>query len=160
MEALLILAIVGGPLLLGFAGGRYAESRHYASLRQREAATLHVPVVTFRRLAGDRRVAAATLATGSVVVSVDHFKRFLTAFRKVFGGELHAYASLIDRGRREAVLRMKESCPEADLFLNCRLETASISKGQGDAVACVEVLAYGTAIRFAAEDAVRSETAG
>ena len=66
----------------------------------------------------------------------------------VFGGEMKSYSSIIDRGRREAILRMKESCPDADLFLNCRLETSSISKGKGKVVGCAEVLAYATAVRF------------
>ena len=66
----------------------------------------------------------------------------------VFGGEMKSYSSVIDRGRREAILRMKEASPEADLFLNCRLETSSVSKGQGKAVGCAEVLAYATAVRF------------
>jgi len=55
---------------------------------------------------------------------------------------------LIDRGRREALLRMKEWAPDADVFLNCRLETASISKGEGKAIGCVEVIAYATAVKY------------
>ncbi|MCP5521530.1 MAG: heavy metal-binding domain-containing protein [Verrucomicrobiales bacterium] len=157
MESLFGLFVVVVLLVVGFSFGRLAESRHYASIKQREADTLNVPAVTCRRWELERPIAEASLAVGSVVVSVDYFKRFLTGLRKVFGGELHSYASLIDRGRREALLRMKESCPDAHLFLNCRLETSSISKGQGDSVACVEVLAYGTAIRFADGDAVRSQ---
>ncbi len=90
------------------------------------------------------------MALGSVVVSVDHYKRFLAGFRMIFGGEMHSYCSLIDRGRREALLRMRESFREADLFLNCRLETASISKGQGKATGTVEVVAYATGIKFQA----------
>jgi uncharacterized protein YbjQ (UPF0145 family) len=145
-------------LALGFGVGRYLEARHYRSIREREAANLQVPVVTFDTLEPGRPVAEARLAVGSVVVSVDYYKRFLTGFRKVFGGELYSYASLIDRGRREAILRMRESCRDADLFLNCRLETSSISKGGRDRIGCVEVIAYSTAVRFA--DEVRPETAG
>ena len=85
---------------------------------------------------------------GVVVVSIDYYKRFLMGFRKIFGGELRSYSPLIDRGRRESLLRMKESCPDADLFLNCRLETSTISSGKGKAVGCVEVVAYSTAIKF------------
>ena len=44
---------------------------------------------------------------------------------------------------------MKESCPSADLFLNCRIETSTISNGRGDATGTIEVLAYGTAVTFA-----------
>ena len=93
-------------------------------------------------------IESAELVTGSVVISVDHFKRWLSKFRKIFGGEMKSYVSVIDRGRREAVLRMKEAQPDADIFLNCRLETSTISNGRGKAVGCAEVVAYSTAIRF------------
>jgi uncharacterized protein YbjQ (UPF0145 family) len=71
------------------------------------------------------------------------------AFRRIFGGESYAYATVIDRGRREAILRMKESTPGAHLFLNARLETSTISNGRGKAVGTAEVIAYATAVTFA-----------
>ena len=61
---------------------------------------------------------------------------------------MQSYASVIERGRREALLRMQESAPGADLFINCRIETSTISNGEGKAVGCAEVVAYATAIRF------------
>ena len=85
-----------------------------------------------------------------MVISVDYFKRFLMNFRRIFGGEIKSYSPLLDRGRREALLRMKESHPHADLYLNCRLETSAISNGKGKTTGCVEILAYCTAIKFAA----------
>ena len=96
-----------------------------------------------------RPIAQVALTTGSVVVSVDHYKRVLMVFRQIFGGEIRSYASLIDRGRREAMLRMKESSPGADMFLNCRIETSTISNGKGQATGTIEILAYGTAVTFA-----------
>ena len=135
-------------LVLGFVVGKVTEHRHYRSIRARERRFLSVPVISTKTLDDPRPVAEARLVLGSVVVSVDYYKRFLSTFRNLFGGELRSYASLIDRGRREALLRMRESQPTADLFLNCRLETASISKGQGKATGTVEVIAYATAITF------------
>ena len=135
-------------LVLGYAAGKIAESRHYRRIREREQRHLKTPAVTWKTLVDERPVKSVRLAAGSVVVSVDYYKRFLTAFRRIFGGEIRAYAPLLDRGRREAILRMKESCPEADMFLNCRVETSTISSGSGKATGCVEVLAYGTAVGF------------
>lgn len=89
------------------------------------------------------------LVYGSVVVSVDYFKRVLMAFRQIFGGEIKSYAPLLDRGRREALLRMKEAAPDADIFVNCRLETSSIANSnRQNSLSCVEIIAYGTAIRY------------
>ena len=135
-------------LLFAYFTGKIAEKRHYATIHERERHWLSIPATTGKHLPNLTTIASADLVVGSVVVSVDHFKRFLSTFRMVFGGEMKSYSSIIDRGRREAILRMKESCPDADLFLNCRLETSSISKGKGKVVGCAEVLAYATAVRF------------
>ena len=88
------------------------------------------------------------LVLGSVTISVDYFKRFLAALHNFFGGRVTSYEILLDRARREALLRMKESAAEqnATLGLNIKYETASIYKGNGKSVGSVEVLAYGTAM--------------
>ncbi len=59
-----------------------------------------------------------------------------------------SYESLIDRARREAVLRMKQEAKRlnADYVFNIKMETSSISKGSENSIGSVEVLAYGTAI--------------
>ncbi len=148
-----IIAIVASIffVLLGYVAGRWAENRHYTSIRGRERGFLTIPAVTAHTLDDPRPVVDSRLAIGSVVVSVDHYKRLLMGLRKIFGGEVRAYSSLIDRGRREAILRMKESAPGAHLYLNCRLETSTISNGQENAVGTVEVVAYSTAVWFAGE---------
>ena len=38
--------------------------------------------------------------------------------------------------------------PEADLIVNFRIQTSSISKGRNKEIGTVEVFAYGTAIRY------------
>ena len=88
------------------------------------------------------------LVTGSTVVSVDYFKRFVAALRNLFGGRVTPYESLLDRARREAVLRMKAEAQAlgASLVFNIKYETASISKGGGYTIGSIEVLAYGTAL--------------
>lgn len=151
MEALLerwelLLALF--LLVLGFVAGRYLESRHFRNIRERETKFLHQPAVTFKVLRDSRPVESTQLALGSVVVSADYYKRFLMGFRKLFGGEIRSYSPLLDRGRREAVLRLKESCPDADLYLNLQLSTSSIHGKQAKSMGCVEVLATATAVRF------------
>jgi len=148
---IIVIIVYGSPFLmlfLGFFLGRKIEKKHYLDIHQRERRFLPIPAITAKTIDDDRLVADARLAVGCVVVSVDHFKRFLMSFRQIFGGEIRSYASLIDRGRREAILRMKESYPNADLFLNCRIETATLFNGKGKATGCVEILAYSTAVSF------------
>ncbi len=148
MESLIFFLFL---LVLGFVLGKRYESRHFASIHKREQEKLPVPVVSFDYLPEDRPVKELRLVTGSVVVSVDYYKRFLAGLRQFFGGEVASYVSLIDRARREAVLRMKESCPQADLFLNLRVETSGISRGEKKSVGGVEALAYATAVVYVDE---------
>ena len=90
----------------------------------------------------------ALLVTGSVVISVDYFKRLLALLRSIVGGRITAYETLLDRARREAILRMKEEAAKhnAHIIYNIRLETASISKNAAGNIGSVEVFSYGTAI--------------
>jgi uncharacterized protein YbjQ (UPF0145 family) len=80
------------------------------------------------------------------VISIDYFKRIVMILRSFFGGNIHGYETLLDRAQREAVLRLKESCPDATQLINLRIETSSIFKGQGKQVGSVEMMAYATAI--------------
>lgn len=146
MEQLIIFAFL---LSLGYFFGRYAEKKHYRSIIEREKSLLTLPTTSKKTVGDDNRtVSRCMLVNGSMVVSVDYFKRILAKLRNFFGGNVQSYETLIDRARREAVLRMKESCLDADMIINLRLETSSITKGAGKQVGAVEVLAYGTALYF------------
>ena len=139
-------------LCLGYVAGTVAERRHYASIARREEQFLALPVITAEwRIAG-HEVARVELVTGSAVISIDYFKRLLAILRNIFGGRVSSYESLVDRARREAILRMKENAAgmQANIVVNLRLETAAIgnsanSKGQ---MGSIEAIAYGTAIVF------------
>ena len=141
--AIICVAMITGTIL---------ERRHYTSIDKREQRYGRLPLLNGKRYPTDRPIADARLVTGSVVISYDHFKRFLAGLRMIFGGEVKSYVSLLDRGRREAVLRMKETCPDADLIVNLRIETSSISKGnRKKGLGAVEVFAYGTALWYTAD---------
>lgn len=140
-----------GLVLLGLVVGTILENKHYVSIRLREKSSRNLPVITIGSYDNSRDILKSYLVSGSVVISVDYFKRFLAALRNIFGGRVRAYESLVDRARREAILRMKAKSPAADMIINLRIETSSISKqrnGQQKSVGCVEVIAYGTAIKF------------
>jgi uncharacterized protein YbjQ (UPF0145 family) len=137
--ALIILAMITGTLL---------ENRHFRIIEKREEKLHTIPVISGKEYPTDKPVDETRIVSGSVVVSIDYFKRFLASLRNIFGGEVRSYCSLLDRGRREAVLRMKEQFPGADMIINLRVETSSISKGAKNALGSTEILAYGTALRF------------
>ena len=152
MDALINLGIFAGLLAIGYFSGTWAERRHYRSIRRREEEFLGLPAVTLRSAAHPDRVVQARLVAGSAVISVDYFKRFLAGLRALVGGRVKAYESLLDRARREAVLRMKEQAPSADVIVNLRIETSSIAQGRRQkGLGTVEALAYGTALRLRPE---------
>ncbi len=155
IELALTLGVPLAVIVLAMVVGTILERRHFRSIREREERTRDLPVLSTRECPDAASVAEARLVTGEVVVSIDHFKRFLAGLRNIFGGEVRSYCSVLDRGRREAILRMKEQFPEADLIVNLRVETSSISKSTGGrekSIGAAEVIAYGTAIRFARPD--------
>ena len=134
-------------LVVTYFIGTYIEKKHYLSIVEREKKFNKLPAIAIKTppSAGNFQ---QQLVLGSVTISVDYFKRFLAALHNFFGGRVTSYETLLDRARREALLRMKESAAEqnATLVLNIKYETASIYKGNGKSVGSVEVLAYGTAM--------------
>jgi len=135
-------------LLLGYVFGQRAEKRHFRSIIEREKQLRDILVFSERRIPDEDKL-EGTLVCGSVVVSVDFFKRFVAGLRSLVGGRVSAYESLLERARREAILRMKEEALRsgAKSVWNIRLETASIYKGAQQSIGAVEVLAYGTAVK-------------
>ncbi len=135
-------------LALGYGFGRYAEKRHYASIRKREMQQRTLPAIASRIPPYGEPNFDSQLVTGNVVISVDYFKRFIANLRNLFGGRVTSYETLLDRARREAILRMKRKANDmgATMVFNIKMETASIHKGQGNNIGSIEVLAYGTAL--------------
>ncbi|GAB3369596.1 YbjQ family protein [Massilia agri] len=149
MEYLILLAFWSVPVLLGYVFGRAAESRHYRSIHAREKGLVQLPATSLKGLVRGGEVERSELVTGSVVISIDYFKKAASALRSLVGGPVKSYETLLDRAKREAVLRLKESCPGADEVINLRLETMPLAGSQRNQITSVEVLAYGTAIYYA-----------
>lgn len=145
MEILVIWALF---ILVGYIFGKRAEKKHYASIHEREKKLLKLPATTSKFPIGIplSSIERTGLVTGSVVVSSDYFKRTVAGLRKLVGGPIQSYETLVDRARREATLWLKESCPGAAQIINLRYETSPIFDGAKDTVTSIEVLAYGTAI--------------
>lgn len=143
----LIIVIV--LLAIGIVFGQMNERAHYRDIERREALYRQVLLLPERFVPPAIAADETRLVTGSVVVASDYFKRFAAGFKQLVGGRLGMYESLIDRARREAVLRLKEQAFRfgAKAVCNIKIQTSSISQGGQDQFVCVEVLAYGTALR-------------
>jgi uncharacterized protein YbjQ (UPF0145 family) len=70
--------------------------------------------------------------------------------KSLFGGNLRSYETLLERGRREAIVRMKENARRlgAARIVNVRLETASLSEQWSGRrpMFSAEFIAYGSAL--------------
>jgi len=133
-------------IVMGYISGTIIEKRHFASIKKREEEMVNLPTIMLKRPLHPEEIQKYTLVNGSVVLSIDYFKKFLASLVNIFGGSIHSYETILDRARREAILRMKEDAGDASEIINIRIETSSISKNSQKNVGAVEVLAYGTAI--------------
>lgn len=135
-------------IAIGYVVGTLAEKTHYRSIHEREKKILYLPAVTMKTVTHpDQKVTSAELVCGSAVISIDYFKRFLASLRNIFGGTVKSYESLIDRARREALIRMKEMAGDATVIVNVRIETSTIGRNANKkGVGCLEAMAYGTAL--------------
>ncbi|MFQ4135743.1 YbjQ family protein [Nodosilinea sp. PGN35] len=146
MDGLIIFAVLLG---VGYFFGTRAEKQHFRHLQQREQSTQGLVLSTAGARVSLPKAQQAQLFTGSVVVSSDFFKTFIAGILNVFGGRITVYESLLERGRREALLRMEEAALAwgADQVVNIRIQTAELSGNSGQGVVALEVIAYGTGVR-------------
>jgi len=138
-------------MLLGvWISGGIIERRHLKNLLLLESGSRDLLAVTIEDLPPDWHVESSELVMGNVVVSLDYFKRFAARIKGIFGGNISAFEPLLERARREAMIRMKGVAQARgyDTIINVRLETATMasSRGDGKGTAGIEILAYGTAI--------------
>lgn len=135
-------------LFIGFIFGRINEANHFARLRQAEHDLAHIVTTNIKLLPSDLEK-GGTMVTGNVVVAVDYFKKIAAALKMLIGGRLRTYETLLERARREAIIRMKQEADYigADAIYNVRLEFSAIGS-QPQAFGGVELLAYGTAVKY------------
>lgn len=136
-------------LTIGFFFGRAQEARHFRVLEAAEAEMAHIQILTVKTLP-EGLAPGAELVTGNVVIAIDYFKSLMASIRMVFGGRLNAYDSLMERARREAVLRVQREADRigANAVYNIKLETSTIGQAP-QPITGMELLAYGTAVKFA-----------
>lgn len=146
MELLIIVVVL---IASGYLAKAFAELKHYRSIKMREREFLHLPAVTFKNaVTKNTPIENIQLVSGSVVISVDYFKRFAAGLSNLFGIEMWPYEALIDRARREAVLRMKAMTNGADIIVGLHIETSSLGKStdRRNNIGSIEATAYGTAL--------------
>jgi len=153
MELLLTIGFTVILLIIGFTVGSFQERRHFESIREREEALRNLMVIPSRIPPADydQRPYQTDFVCGSVVIAMDYFKIYAGSLKQLLGGRIGFYETLVERARREAVLRMKEEAraKNAQMVFNVKFSTAGIVKNKsGQPGGSVEVIAYGTAIIY------------
>jgi len=129
------LLINGIPLvvLLGaWISGGILERRHLKNLLLLERGSRGMLAVTIEDLPPDWHVESCELVMGNVVISQDYFKRFAASIKGIFGGNIRVLEPLLERARREALIRMKGVAHARgyDTIINVRIETATLASAR------------------------------
>lgn len=145
--AFLLIAIL--PLVVAYFWSRWIDRKHFARIVEREAEYTDIVVTDLRVLPGGHEPVGGDLVTGATVVANDYFKTWAASIRNIFGGEVRGLERLLERGRRESMLRMlaEAKAMGANAVYNVRVDTSSIAGKRAGASAGVEVLVSGTAVR-------------
>lgn len=163
MEFFILFAIYILPplllILLGLVAGKIAEQNHLRDLARREAGLREMLVTDVRGFdpAVDRSQ-TPTMVVAEAIISTDYLKSFLARLRNIFGGEVKSFLTLIQRARREALLRIMEQARDRgyNAICNARLETADIGLSTGAqaqrGATMSAIIASGTAYRRGTSD--------
>jgi uncharacterized protein YbjQ (UPF0145 family) len=152
LELLILFMIPLSIFLVGALWGRRVEKKHFAELGRRELLFADFPIHSWRKMPDGLDALRSDLVTGAVVISEDAGKRFLARLKNLRGGNIKSYETLLDRGRREACLRMLEQAKSqgADAIVNVRYETSDLTSqkdGQASPIG-IEVMVFGTAVHL------------
>ena len=136
-------------ILVGLIVGKGIELHHFRKLDEREKDYTDMVITNMKTIPPQLENSQPFLVMGSAVIATDYFKVFAAGLRTLFGGEMKSYVTLMDRARREAMLRMLQQAKEqgARVVWNVRYETTCTGGQQRKKPGGVEILAYGTALK-------------
>ena len=149
MEPWIQVLVLLGLLCLGWIAGGYSERRHIRSLLEREDDYSDVLVSDLKTFPKATVAAPApTIVFAEVVIAADYLKVFFASLRRLVGGELGSYRSLMERARREVILRLIERARVLgyNALANVRVEAADVGgNASRRGLPMVSVLAQATA---------------
>lgn len=143
MDGLIIQIVIFAILFsVGFGFGRFNERKHLQYLDEQEQRLAYILVNNSRFI---ESTLPGHMISSNVVISHDYFKYAIANVQNMLGGRLTSYESVVERARREAIVRLKLEAEKigADQIMGIRLSTTELGMQGG----MVEVFAYGTAIQ-------------
>ncbi len=147
MDGLILQIIIFAILFsVGFGFGRYNERKHFRYLDEQEQRLVYIRVNNSRFAVSEY---SGQMISSNVVISHDYFKYAIANVQNMLGGRLTSYESVVERARREAIVRLKLEAEKigATQIMGIRLSTTELGMQGG----MVEVFAYGTAIQQPAQ---------
>ncbi|MFH7408054.1 YbjQ family protein [Acinetobacter variabilis] len=143
MDGLIIQIVIFAILFsVGFGFGRFNERKHLQYLDEQEQRLAYIRVNNSRFI---ESTLPGHMISSNVVISHDYFKYAIANVQNMLGGRLTSYESVVERARREAIVRLKLEAEKigADQIMGIRLSATELGMQGG----MVEVFAYGTAIQ-------------
>lgn len=143
MDGLILqIAVFAILFAIGFGFGRYNERKHLDSLAENEQRLTYITLDNSRFKTSTH---PGQMISSNVVISHDYFKYVIANIQNFFGGRLTSYESIVERARREAIVRIKLEAEKmgATRIMGLRLSTTELGMQGG----MVEVFAYGTAVQ-------------
>lgn len=150
----LVLLFTIGPWVLSMIATFLYQPSQRKKLLAREAAFAATgdTLTTLKKPFGEKEIKEFTMVTANVVMSPSWVQMWIGSIITIFGGEINVFTKIVDWARREAKQRLREQVAEAgfDAVINVRFETTVMSRTRGgkDRTSGVEILAYGTAIKY------------
>lgn len=122
---LVVFLFMIGLGLLGFV----RERMHFSNLQRREEETADVLVTQLKSFPNAITGGLPPkMIVVEVVIATDYLKNFIGGIRKIFGGRIGTYSAIMERARREALLRIVEQAREQgyNAVCNVRIQTADV----------------------------------
>ena len=120
--------------------------------RETQAAAKGDALSTLSKPFGDREIKQTKMLMANVVMSPSWVQMWIGGIMSLFGGQINVFTKVVDWARREAQQRLREKVAEEgfDEVINMRIETTMLTTTRGgkDKTSGVEILAYGTAIKY------------
>ena len=117
MDAFLLkVAIFVVLFSIGWGFGRHTERKHFQALKEQENRLAYIHIETNRFKTSET---TGQLVSSNVVISHDYFKYVIANIHNFFGGRLTSYESIVERARREAVIRLKLEAEKMGADPNC-----------------------------------------
>ena len=150
----MVLLLTVGPWIISIIATFVYQPGKKKQLLARETAFAATgdTLTTLKKPFGDKPIKEFSLVSANVVMSPSWVQMWIGSIITIFGGEINVFTKIVDWARREAKQRLREQVAEAgyDAVINVRFETTVMSRTRGgkDRTSGVEILAYGTAIKY------------